>query len=177
MDDKQVDREYEGEPWERQSWETNKAFDAFQFYRDTPAHARGIGRCLPGYYGKLSGKLRESKQRIWEGWSSKYHWQERVKLWDDEQRRIQAEQRRKEIEEMNKRHLLVARALQAKAAERLKKLKPEELSPADLRTYIREAIALERLALGEAESVHGLRLELGQLAKMSDDELLAILQS
>jgi hypothetical protein len=46
-----------------------------------------------------------------------------------------------------------ARALQGKALERLRALAPEELGPAELLRYIVEAAKLERLALGEPDTV------------------------
>jgi hypothetical protein len=50
------------------------------------------------------------------------------------------------------RHVREARALQAKALERLRALRPEELGPADLLRYLVEAAKLERLALGEPDT-------------------------
>jgi hypothetical protein len=54
---------------------------------------------------------------------------------------------------MVERHVREARALQAKALERLRALCPEELGPADLLRFIVEAAKLERLALGEPDTV------------------------
>ena len=54
---------------------------------------------------------------------------------------------------MGERHAREARALQAKAVERLRGLQPEELGPADVLRYFAEAAKLERLALGEPEAV------------------------
>jgi hypothetical protein len=54
---------------------------------------------------------------------------------------------------MAERQAKEARALQAKALERLKALKAEELGPADVLRYFVEAAKLERLALGEPDTV------------------------
>jgi|SRR6516162_7615589 hypothetical protein len=54
---------------------------------------------------------------------------------------------------MAERHVREARGLQAKALERLRALRPEELSPADVLRYFVEAVKLERLALGEPDTV------------------------
>jgi hypothetical protein len=54
---------------------------------------------------------------------------------------------------MAERHAQEARGLQAKALERLRALRPEELGPADVLRYFVEAAKLERLALGEPETV------------------------
>jgi hypothetical protein len=54
---------------------------------------------------------------------------------------------------MAERQAREARALQAKAVERLRALRPEELGPADVLRYFVEAAKLERLALGEPDAV------------------------
>jgi hypothetical protein len=86
-------------------------------------------------------------------WSSAFRWVERASAWDKhldaEARRAQEEARR----DMAERQAREARALQAKAVERLKSLNPEELGPADVLRYFVEAAKLERLALGEPDAV------------------------
>jgi len=54
---------------------------------------------------------------------------------------------------MTERHVKEARALQGKALERLRALRPEELAPLEVLRYLVEAAKLERLALGEPETV------------------------
>jgi hypothetical protein len=86
-------------------------------------------------------------------WSSAFHWVERASAWD---RHLDAEARRaqeKARREMAERHAHEARALQSKAVERLRALRPEELGPADLLRYFVEAAKLERLAMGEPDTV------------------------
>ena len=86
-------------------------------------------------------------------WSSAFRWVERAAAWDrhlDAEGRAAQEAARKEMAE---RHVRKARGLQAKALERLRALLPEELSPADVLRYFVEAVKLERLALGEPDTV------------------------
>lgn len=61
--------------------------------------------------------------------------------------------RQDEIEQMQKRHALQARALQAKAIQRLQKMSEEELSPGAVLRFFIEAAKLERVSHGAAESI------------------------
>jgi hypothetical protein len=92
-------------------------------------------------------------ERQVDKWSRAFAWVERASAWDRhlnaEACQAQAEARR----EMAERHAREARVLQGKALERLRALCPEELGPADLLRYIVEAAKLERLALGEPDTV------------------------
>ena len=54
---------------------------------------------------------------------------------------------------MTERHVKEARALQSKALERLRTLRPEELEPMDMLRFFVDASKLERLALGEPDSL------------------------
>jgi hypothetical protein len=57
------------------------------------------------------------------------------------------------IEDMNRRHVQEAQALQGKAIQRLKALDLDRLSPADVLRYCIESAKLERAALGEPQGV------------------------
>jgi hypothetical protein len=59
---------------------------------------------------------------------------------------------------MNARHVQEAKALQAKAIERLKCLELDHLSAADVIRYFVEATKLERTANGEPEAIEERRL-------------------
>jgi hypothetical protein len=54
---------------------------------------------------------------------------------------------------MAERHAKEAQGLQAKALERMRMLRPEELGPADVLRYFIEAAKLERLAMGEPDNL------------------------
>jgi hypothetical protein len=135
-------------PWEQQAGESARAFGAFCVYRDLGPR-RTLRAAVEPYFHRTSAPLR----RQIEKWSSAFGWVERAAAWDrhldEESRHVQEAARR----EMAERHAREARALQAKALERLRALLPEKLSPADVLRYFVEAAKLERLALGEPETV------------------------
>jgi hypothetical protein len=134
--------------WEQQSKESSRAFGAFCAYRDLGPR-RSLRAAAEAFYGRISAAL----ERQLDKWSRAFGWVERAGAWDRhldaEARKAQEESRR----EMVERHVKEARALQAKALERLRALCPEELGPTDLLRYIVEAAKLERLALGEPDAV------------------------
>jgi hypothetical protein len=134
--------------WEQQRGESARAFGAFCIYRDL-----GPRRTLRAAAQKFYGRAAASLERQIDKWSRAFRWLERANDWDRhldfEARRVQEEVRR----EMVERHVKESQLLQAKALERLRALRPEELEPADLLRYLVEAAKLERLALGEPDSV------------------------
>jgi hypothetical protein len=136
------------EPWEQQPRESSRAFGAFCAYRDLGPR-RSLRAAAEAYYRRSSAAV----LRQCTTWSGAFGWVERAAAWD---RHLDAEARQAQEaarREMAERHAREARALQAKAVERLRALRPEELAPADLLRYLVEAAKLERLALGEPETV------------------------
>jgi hypothetical protein len=135
-------------PWEQQPGESSRAFGAFCAYRDLGPR-RSLRAAAATFYGRTSAAL----ERQLDKWSRASGWVERAGAWD---RHLDAEARQAQEaarREMVERHLREARTLQGKALQRLQALTPEELGPAELLRYITEAIKLERLALGEPDSV------------------------
>jgi hypothetical protein len=135
-------------PWEQQAKESARAFGAFCLYRDLGPR-RSLRAAAAAFYGRTAAAL----ERQVDKWSRAYSWVERASAWD---RHLDAEARSAQEEarrEMVERHVREARALQAKALERLRALCPEELGPADVLRYFIEATKLERLALGEPDTV------------------------
>jgi hypothetical protein len=134
--------------WEQQPGETSRAFGAFCRYRDLGPR-RSLRAAAEAFYGRTSA----ASERQIDKWSHAFSWVERAGAWD---RHLDAEARKAQEEarrEMVDRHVREARALQAKALERLRALCPDELGPADLLRYVVEAAKLERLALGEPDAV------------------------
>jgi hypothetical protein len=135
-------------PWEQQPGESSRAFGAFRVYRDLGPH-RSLRAAAAAFYGRAATSL----ERQVDKWSHAFRWVERATAWDGhldaEARQAQEKARR----DMAERHAQEARGLQAKALERLRALRPEELGPADVLRYFVEAAKLERLALGEPETV------------------------
>jgi hypothetical protein len=133
--------------YERQPGETVKAYAAFCVYRDLGA-GRGLRDACRRFYGESVAKRGQIEQ-----WSKQWKWVERAKAWDDELDRVNREAQAKARKEMGERHAKVAVALQEKAIQRLKSMKPEELSSSDLIRYFVEAAKLERLSRGEPDSI------------------------
>jgi hypothetical protein len=136
-------------PFDRQPRETAKAFAAFVVFRDLGPE-RSV---LKAYRQKTGRKHAKQATGVWNGWATAFNWQSRVAAWDSHLDRQTREAQERARREMGERHAKVAVALQEKAIQRLKAMKPEELSSADLIRYAVEAAKLERLARGEPESI------------------------
>ena len=122
-------------PWERQKGESEKAFEAFVTYRDM-----GEKRTLTA----VAEKLQKSGTLI-RRWKSTWDWAERVRAYDNE---LEKEARAKAIKDrkaMTERHIGIAMQLQKKALEALSSLSVEDMSPKDIKEYIKMATDLERL--------------------------------
>lgn len=157
------------EDWEQQDGEPSKAFFAFATYRDADPRHRSIKKCVKSLYG-------ESPQRhvtLWERWSVRFSWVNRVKAYE----RYVDRNARKAVEEdhieVRKRHITMARLLQRKAVEQLNKIESENLTNNEVLSYLKEAIVLERDALGLADSVYDDTLD---VTEMSDEELKALIE-
>jgi hypothetical protein len=139
---------HQPQPWEHQPGESPRAFAAFCAYRNL-GPLRSLRAAAEAFYGRLSASVVRQMQT----WSGTFNWVERSDAWD---LHLDAEARQAKVKaqrEMAERHAQEARGLQAKALERLRSLRPEELAPADVLRYLVEAAKLERLALGEPETV------------------------
>nr|UVN00436.1 MAG: protein of unknown function DUF1804 [Bacteriophage sp.] len=122
-------------PWERQKGESAQAYEAFVTYRDmgSDRSIRAVGQ-----------RLDKSRTQIGK-WSSAWNWQERVRAYDNE---LEKEARAKAIKDrkaMTERHIGIAMQLQKKALEALSSLSVEDMSPKDIKEYIKMATDLERL--------------------------------
>ena len=79
------------------------------------------------------------------GLKSKYGWDERVRAYDNEMERQAHAEAVKDLKDMTKRHTKIAVQMQKKALEALEKLKVEDMTPRDIKEYIKIATELERL--------------------------------
>jgi hypothetical protein len=145
------------EPWERQPGESNLWFSRFQRYL-----LAGPSRSLLGTVnGERTEKGQEKQSKVPGSWNqafTRWNWRERAEAWDEhEMHRLQAA-RTQDVEEMNRRHIQEAQALQGKALQRLKDLHIEALSTGDVLRYLVEATKLERTARGEPETIEERRL-------------------
>lgn len=122
-------------PWERQKGESAQAYEAFTIYL-----GMGTERSLNAVARQLSKSLQLIKR-----WSREKDWQERVRAYDND---IEREARKKAIADrkaMTERHIGIAMQLQKKALEALGSLSVEDMSPKDIKEYIKMATDLERL--------------------------------
>ena len=123
------------QPWERQPGESEQAFEAFRLYRDLGIRRSNIEVC---------NQLSKSRQLI-SRWKSKYRWDERARAYDNDLEKQQHAEAVKNLKDMTSRHIKIAINLQAKALEALAQLKVEEMTPKDIKEYIKMATDLERL--------------------------------
>lgn len=141
------------ELWERQEGETTKAFYAFTIYRDL-GHNRSLSKVHENYI-EATSKTRSCLRTI-AGWSSKFNWVKRVQAYDDYMDGLAREEKEKAVKEMQKRHLTLGMALQAKGAERLQNLDGKDMKTRDAISAIAQGTRLERLIRGEpTERVRG----------------------
>jgi hypothetical protein len=122
-------------PWERQKGESAQAYEAFVTYRDM-----GSERSLQAVSQRLSKSIPLIKR-----WSREKNWVERVRAYDNE---LEKEARAKAVKDrkaMTERHIGIAMQLQKKALEALSSLSVEDMSPKDIKEYIKMATDLERL--------------------------------
>lgn len=142
-------------PWERQKGESAQAYEAFVTYRDMGPE-RSVTR--------VSQSLNKSRGLIGR-WSSQWNWTERVRAYDNE---LEKEARAKAVKDrkaMTERHIGIAMQVQKKALEALASLSVEDMSPKDVKEYIKMATDLERLNRTlEEESSKGRDSDPAQLA-------------
>lgn len=122
-------------PWERQEGESEKAFEAFVVYRD-------MGR--ERTFVAVAEKLRKSDTLI-RRWKERWEWAERVRAYDNELEKEAKAKAAKDRIKMTDRHISIAMQLQKKAMEALMNLKPADMSPKDIKEFIKMATDLERL--------------------------------
>lgn len=136
-------------PWERQPDEGIKPYEAFNCYL-----LMGDERSFP----KVSHELKKSVSLL-ARWSSKYHWQDRVAAYDEEQMRLARIEQQKEIAEMRKRHAKLASSMLTVSTLGLKNLLEEmktkgtALTPNDISRLTEVASKLERISRGDSGEV------------------------
>lgn len=141
------------EPWERQEGETTKAFYAFTIYRDLD-HKRTLSKTCTNYM-ETTSRTRSCLRTI-GGWSTKFGWVKRAQAYDDYVDALIREESEKAVKEMQKRHLTLGMALQAKGAAKLQDLDGKKMKVRDAISAITQGTRLERLIRGEpTERVKG----------------------
>lgn len=122
-------------PWERQQGESEKAYEAFSAYRDM-----GQDRTITAVVKRL-----EKSRSLIDRWKDRWNWPDRVRAYDNE---LEKEARAKAVKDrkaMTERHIGIAMQVQKKALEALASLSVEDMSPRDVKEYIKMATELERL--------------------------------
>ena len=117
------------EAWERQPGESGPAFEAFAAYRDM-----GEKRTISAVARQLN-----KSGTLCHRWKLKYDWRARADAYDAsiaEEARKQAVSERKKMQD---RHIKMSLQLQRKAMEALEKIKPEEMTPKDVKEFLRLA--------------------------------------
>ena len=121
--------------WERQPGESVQAFEAFKLYRDM-----GLKRSNHAVCEQLS----KSRQLI-SRWKKQWDWDSRVRDYDNELEKEAHKEAVKNLKDMTSRHIKISMQLQRKALEALDKMKVEDMSPKDVKEFIKMATDLERL--------------------------------
>ena len=128
------------QPWEREPGETDKAWRAFQAFRDA-----GPDRSLVGTYRAVYGRPEAEKVRpFFRTWSSRHSWDDRVEAWDRHVDRAVQHEFLDQHRAMAVRHVAVARLMQAKALEALQAMDPSKLTARDIRDWMEAAQKLAR---------------------------------
>ena len=135
-------------PWEPSPGEPARWYARFERFR-LAGPARSV---LAAFNAERADKGLPRRACVPGAWAeAARRWRERAGAWDEEERRAAREAHAAQVREMNERHAQEARGLQAKAVERLRALRPEELGPAHVLRFLADAAKLERLALAAAE--------------------------
>ena len=136
------------EAWERQTGESGPAFEAFTVYRDM-----GEKRTISAVAKQLNKSL-----QLCHRWKSRWNWRDRADAYDAS---IAEEARRKAVAErkkMQERHIKISMQLQKTALEALEKIKPKDMTPKDVKEFLRLATELERM--NREESIQQQTLDL-----------------
>jgi len=176
--EKPVQLSLDREVWDRQPRETTPAWQTFIHYRDMePRSLRKVAETL----GKTLSVIAH--------WSQRWRWQERVIAWDNHLNSVYQAEREKGQKEMAENHIKLSKGIQAKVAQRLRTLRPEDMSAGDLARLLDVAVkiapdfservrsgrtaAVQVLADGSMSNLAGVRVAytLQVLEKLSQDFL------
>jgi len=125
---------YKGDPWERQTGETEKAYTAFSIYRDMTDKRTVQAVC---------DEIGKSYQAV-HRWVTKYEWKERVRLYDNWLEHEARKNTIKQKEKMIAQQLKIARALQAKALKAFSEADESKMTFKDIKELIKLGTELEQ---------------------------------
>ena len=138
------------QPWEQRAGEPGRWYARFERFR-LAGPSRSLLAMVNEDRQQRGKKKTRSTPQAWTAKARRWQWRERAQAWDQQQQAEVRSARAREIEEMNRRHIQEARALQSKGIQRLKSLEVEHLSVNDMYKLITGAAKLERAALGEPD--------------------------
>ena len=146
--------------WDRQSGETNRAYNAFLSYRDM-GPLRSLRKAADKFYGIKS----VSKANQFLRWSTANNWVARCEAWDMEQERDREKRQREEIRAMDDRQASHGKNLQEIAVSNIyaitghvaKNGKGEIINATinveEARKLFESGVKVERLGRGEASEI------------------------
>lgn len=125
---------YKGDPWERQTGETEKAYTAFSIYRDMTDK-----RTIQAVCDEI-GKSYQFVHR----WTVKYEWKERTRLYDNWLEHEARKNTIKQKEKMIAQQLKIARAIQAKALKAFSEADESKMTFKDMKELLKLGTELEQ---------------------------------
>lgn len=161
----------DNEPWNKMRGETARAYAAFLSYKALPARDRSLKKAVIAHYGGFSA----SKLRQYQTWSALHMWVDRASQWDQYIETQSTVAKLEQIKQMQGQHLNIAQALVTMAVKRLKNMSDLELTPADMLRFLDDGIRIQRLSLGEPDSIQAsIKEETTEIAftEMSDEQLI-----
>lgn len=166
-----LDRNWIGDPWDRQPGETSRQYKRFRAYLEL-----GRFRSIPTLQGLLKN-LGEDLRLTSLNQLSKYgRWQERASAWDTEQDKGEYDRLIAERNEVIQEHKDVAKRLIAKALEALDYLSIEQMTPQDVIRYLKLATDLGRAIYGDPQQIiavtgpNGGPIQTEELTNLTDSE-------
>ena len=166
-----LDLNYTGNPWDRQPGETNRQYKRFLTFLEL-----GRFRTIPILQDTLK-KLGEDLRLTSLNQLSKYgRWQDRASHWDTEQDKGDYDRMMQERREVIQEHKDVAKRLIAKALEALDYLAVDQMTPQDVVRYLKLATDLGRAIYGDPSQIiavtgpGGGPIQTEELTKLSDAE-------
>jgi hypothetical protein len=141
------------QPWDQQPGEPSRWYGVFFAFCTA-----GSSRSLLGVYNQhrqAKGKQGTARRvpGAWDRACRKWNWRARAAAWDWEQRRLRALKLQERRDQMTDNQATLGAALWSVGSQDLDKVKPEELSVQDRLRLIEAGVRIERLALGEPDSI------------------------